>query len=682
MQQGMYTLKPQFWETHFDPVHALLRAFNRREFQSAMDRYTTHLRQHNSSYVTSAWPPFRPLTPVPKSFNGVFRLLHCKKLHQMLYLILYKATSNVTPLSETVIYLAVHLITLAVQSSATCFQMLPCPYRPSLSDVGDTGCVIVTKCLHFLDQHGSSVKDLHANEDFSEINETLLTDLMYDPEMSLDVKTISVQDISLILGHTLHYRMEPSLFATLLPYMNSVLSSALNNSCSQSEKEGQLQHIQHLLETLPAYRYNLARRLIAYLIRYIEREQISMKNISLICDDSQPLELTMLFKYLIKFHEKLFRVYPRTNGLPRDISMLEFPSNNLVDNIRHEPRILTESRSMLNFYGQVSLEDIQGSVTSSSSLISSGSSTNCLVEEFMEVTHASREIAVCLLQKYEQNLQIAVNIYLENCSSCSEVSSISCMPMDVDDAQGIAQAPVVKMSSHCCNMESETSNCDLTKCSGERPATPEDLNNSILSLLVKLKTVLLMSVASPVSPRCAGVAVVNDGVKKIEKLLELICRLSSSNVEAVGRLETRKCSLSPTDDIDDPLAKQEEKKKRAKEYRQKVLNQLKNQQQKFFDSYCNQGTSSDVDGELRCSRSSVELFDCAICNQNVPSTEQQPIGYVAFLQSGTVLKHRKRSDTSKSSNEGPSSSEPTNESFCCGSVYSARRKFLLTYFEK
>lgn len=69
------------------------------------------------------------------------------------------------------------------------------------------------------------------------------------------------------------------------------------------------------------------------------------------------------------------------------------------------------------------------------------------------------EIAVCLLQKYEQNLQIAVNIYLENCSSCSEVSSISCMPMDVDDVQGIAQGPVVKTSSHCCNMESETSNC-------------------------------------------------------------------------------------------------------------------------------------------------------------------------------------------------------------------------------
>ena len=55
-----------------------------------------------------------------------------------------------------------------------------------------------------------------------------ITFFSLDPKMSLDVKKISVQDISLILGHTLHYRMEPSLFATLLPYMNTVISSALS----------------------------------------------------------------------------------------------------------------------------------------------------------------------------------------------------------------------------------------------------------------------------------------------------------------------------------------------------------------------------------------------------------------------------------------------------------------------
>ena len=48
--------------------------------------------------------------------------------------------------------------------------------------------------------------------------------------MSLDVRRISVQEISLILGHALHYRMEPSLFATILPYMNTVLSNALSKA--------------------------------------------------------------------------------------------------------------------------------------------------------------------------------------------------------------------------------------------------------------------------------------------------------------------------------------------------------------------------------------------------------------------------------------------------------------------
>ncbi len=81
-----------------------------------------------------------------------------------------------------------------------------------------------------------------------------------------------------------------SLFFFLIPRIH--VTYVLDNSCSQSAREAQLQHIQHLLETLPAYRYNLAKCLIAYLIRYIEREQISMKNLSLICDDSQVLFVT------------------------------------------------------------------------------------------------------------------------------------------------------------------------------------------------------------------------------------------------------------------------------------------------------------------------------------------------------------------------------------------------------
>ena len=38
--------------------------------------------------------------------------------------------------------------------------------------------------------------------------------------------------------------------------------------------------------------------------------------------------------------------------MPKDITMLEFPSNHLVDNIRHVPRVLPENPSMLNFFRQ------------------------------------------------------------------------------------------------------------------------------------------------------------------------------------------------------------------------------------------------------------------------------------------------------------------------------------------
>lgn len=40
MQQGMYVPKPKVWEELYDPIHVLLRAIHRRDFQTSMDRYT------------------------------------------------------------------------------------------------------------------------------------------------------------------------------------------------------------------------------------------------------------------------------------------------------------------------------------------------------------------------------------------------------------------------------------------------------------------------------------------------------------------------------------------------------------------------------------------------------------------------------------------------------------------
>ena len=82
-------------------------------------------------------------------------------------------------------------------------------------------------------------------------------------------------------------------------------------------------------------------------------------------------------------------------------------------------------------------------------------------------------MAMCLLQKCEQNLQIAINVFLENSSSCAEstISSNSCMLMDVDDAQNVnaSSCPVVNTSSQCWDMESD----EVTSNSGKSKHKPE-----------------------------------------------------------------------------------------------------------------------------------------------------------------------------------------------------------------
>jgi E3 ubiquitin-protein ligase UBR3 len=39
MQQGMYSPKPESWEELYDPIYVLLRAVQRKDFQTSLDRF-------------------------------------------------------------------------------------------------------------------------------------------------------------------------------------------------------------------------------------------------------------------------------------------------------------------------------------------------------------------------------------------------------------------------------------------------------------------------------------------------------------------------------------------------------------------------------------------------------------------------------------------------------------------
>lgn len=115
----MFYPKASVWATEYDPLHVLLRAVHRRDYQSSMDRFTQHVKQTGQMAAGNAlpWPPFR--MPVEASadarekFVDPRKLLYSKVLHGALFSILYKAL-NVCDVTDQVLALTVYLLEMAL----------------------------------------------------------------------------------------------------------------------------------------------------------------------------------------------------------------------------------------------------------------------------------------------------------------------------------------------------------------------------------------------------------------------------------------------------------------------------------------------------------------------------------------------------------------------------------------
>ncbi|KAL5006565.1 hypothetical protein ScPMuIL_015371 [Solemya velum] len=114
LQQGMYIPKDFVWDNEFDPVHVSLRAVHRKDFQSAIDRYTERMRQRGKyTGKSSPWPPFHHPGNIIESYKSMYRILHCKTMHAFLFTVLYKAVNEST-FPDSVMYYCIHLLEMAV----------------------------------------------------------------------------------------------------------------------------------------------------------------------------------------------------------------------------------------------------------------------------------------------------------------------------------------------------------------------------------------------------------------------------------------------------------------------------------------------------------------------------------------------------------------------------------------
>ncbi|XP_061179951.1 E3 ubiquitin-protein ligase ubr3-like [Saccostrea echinata] len=122
LQQGTYTPKGFVWEKEFDPVHVSLRALYKKDIQTALDRYTEHIRQSGKyKSKTPPWPPFRPPGKISPAYKDLYRLLHCRTMHAFLFTVLYRFMKE-TSIPDSILYNTVHLLDLAftLPSPDTC----------------------------------------------------------------------------------------------------------------------------------------------------------------------------------------------------------------------------------------------------------------------------------------------------------------------------------------------------------------------------------------------------------------------------------------------------------------------------------------------------------------------------------------------------------------------------------
>ncbi|XP_063964911.1 E3 ubiquitin-protein ligase ubr3-like isoform X1 [Lytechinus pictus] len=118
VQQGKFSPKPSIWHTDFDPLRTMLRSMQRKDFQSALDRYTDQLKQSGRYRgTTHPWPPYQPLKPIKPIYQGIRKLLHSKTLHAAIFNILHKAIQDKN-ISDSVLCLCVALLNLGLQCSA------------------------------------------------------------------------------------------------------------------------------------------------------------------------------------------------------------------------------------------------------------------------------------------------------------------------------------------------------------------------------------------------------------------------------------------------------------------------------------------------------------------------------------------------------------------------------------
>lgn len=186
-----------------------------------------------------------------------------------------------------------------------------------------------------------------------------------------------------------------------------------------------------------------------------------------------------------------------------------------------------------------------------------------------------------------------------------------------------------------------------------------EVRESMLSLLVKLHHKLSAKQNSYYPPWLEDCEMTaehdfekyshGDGITALERILMKAAARSRRNkhcLEEICRKVSPPVPPKKTSPTEKKSMDKEERRQKARERQQKLLAEFASRQKSFMETAMDV-ESPDTDDVMEISSAEPQpletVYDCVICGQSGPSTEERPTGLVVLLQASSVLGHCRKS---------------------------------------
>lgn len=616
LDQGLFIPVADVWEKYYDPLHVLLRAVHRRDFQNSMDRFTNYVKQEKKLPKSGTlWPPFRLPSSVSNAYSDPACILHSRILHAALLGILYRAVHSHN-VSEHMLSLAIFLLEMAVTFTATddnstvieCGRSSAASCRDERNDLPELLNCFPGDCLSENLRHNVSRISLEP-----QVSPATYTSNHFDSDIEWDVSESDTLPM-LVASNEVVLSSSGIGMEVALPQDLSVVreqSIVIRSNSDDINMDDVTTMSAQTQQVLPPLTYSEAVQAIAEYspsIRRIDSGSVGGGGV-VVGGGSGHLALTaaaslpesgmeVAIRRDLGLAETHHHHHHHSNAESSSRTEMFSPSSNITNsgmllpfqrvqpvaipnnNLDIVPTTNAASRRMHHTGGSGGIGSSGGVGSGNKKKSSDGPADSIIFDESI----------ISLLLKLHSQLSGTLDSF---------------------------------------SLEEEVQEMDTADLSNDEPSTSAAAASSTFTP----------------SPNPAGDSRIGDGPYFIGNLLRKIANIDQSCARSITEIR-RNLWPNQREKQAEQRAREtrekEERSKRAKERQQKLMQEFANKQKKFMEMAAEGMECGDDNDDEYEEQPREKEYVCIICNRTSPSTEWNPIGLVVLVESSGVIGHRRK----------------------------------------